>query len=70
MKRNAANSRTIRELLDPDKFSIDSYQREYAWKERQIQKLINDLTGKFPAILPRIMICDLGRTGNSVLTGF
>jgi uncharacterized protein with ParB-like and HNH nuclease domain len=47
MKRIDANSRTIRELLDAAKFSIDSYQREYAWKERQIQELINDLTGKF-----------------------
>lgn len=47
MKRIDANSRTIRELLDGAKFSIDSYQREYAWKERQIQELINDLTGKF-----------------------
>lgn len=47
MKRIDAHSRTIRELLDGAKFSIDSYQREYAWKERQIQELINDLTGKF-----------------------
>ena len=47
MKRIDANSRTIRELLDAAKFSIDSYQREYAWKEKQIQELIDDLTGKF-----------------------
>ncbi|MDA7517537.1 DUF262 domain-containing protein [Akkermansiaceae bacterium] len=47
MKRIDANSRTIRELLDGAKFSIDFYQREYAWKERQIQELIDDLTGKF-----------------------
>ena len=47
MKRIDANARTIRELLDGAKFSIDSYQREYAWKERQIQELIDDLTGKF-----------------------
>ncbi len=32
MKRIDANSRTIRELLDAAKFSIDSYQHEYAWK--------------------------------------
>ncbi len=47
MKRIDANSRTIRELLHGAKFSIDSYQREYAWKERQIHELIDDLTGKF-----------------------
>ncbi len=47
MKHIDANSRTIRELLDGAKFSIDFYQREYAWKERQIQELVDDLTGKF-----------------------
>jgi uncharacterized protein with ParB-like and HNH nuclease domain len=47
MKRIDAKAKTIRELLDGAKFSIDSYQREYAWKERQIQELIDDLTGKF-----------------------
>lgn len=47
MKRIDANSRTIRERLHGAKFSIDSYQREYAWKERQIHELIDDLTGKF-----------------------
>lgn len=39
MKRIDASSRTIRELLDAAKFSIDSYQREYAWKKRKIQEL-------------------------------
>jgi uncharacterized protein with ParB-like and HNH nuclease domain len=46
MKRIDANARLIRELLDGAKFSIDSYQREYVWKERQIQELIDDLSGK------------------------
>jgi hypothetical protein len=30
MKRIDANARTVRELLDGAKFSIDSCQREYA----------------------------------------
>jgi uncharacterized protein with ParB-like and HNH nuclease domain len=47
MKRIDAKSKTIRELLHGAKFHIDSYQREYAWRERQIEELINDLTGKF-----------------------
>jgi Protein of unknown function DUF262/Domain of unknown function (DUF4268)/Protein of unknown function (DUF1524) len=40
-------ARTVRELLDKAKYSIDFYQREYAWKERQVRELIDDLTGKF-----------------------
>ena len=40
-------ARTVRELLDKAKYSIDFYQREYAWQERQVRELIDDLTGKF-----------------------
>jgi uncharacterized protein with ParB-like and HNH nuclease domain len=47
MKRIDATARTVRELLDGAKYSIDFYQREYAWQERQIRELIDDLTGKF-----------------------
>lgn len=47
MKRIDANARTVRELLDGTKYTIDFYQREYAWQERQIRELIDDLTGKF-----------------------
>lgn len=47
MKRIDANARTVRELLDGARFSIDFYQREYAWQERQIRELLDDLTGKF-----------------------
>ena len=36
-----------RELLDTAKYAIDFYQREYAWQERQVRELIDDLTGKF-----------------------
>ena len=35
------------ELLDKAKYAIDFYQREYAWQERQVRELIDDLTGKF-----------------------
>jgi hypothetical protein len=38
---------TVRELLDKAKYAIDFYQREYAWQERQVRELIDDLTGKF-----------------------
>ncbi len=40
-------AKTIRELLNGVKYSIDYYQREYKWQEKHIQELINDLTSKF-----------------------
>ena len=41
------HARTVRELRHGKRFTIDSYQREYAWKQRQVRELIDDLTGKF-----------------------
>ncbi|MEQ8765813.1 MAG: DUF262 domain-containing protein [Planctomycetota bacterium] len=40
-------ARTVRELLDKARYSIDFYQREYAWQERQVRELIDDLSAKF-----------------------
>ena len=40
-------ARSVRELLDKAKYAIDFYQREYAWQERQVRELLDDLTGKF-----------------------
>lgn len=39
--------RTIRELLAGRKYSIDYYQREYKWQQKQVAELIDDLTAKF-----------------------
>ena len=39
--------RTIRELLAGRKYSIDYYQREYKWQQKQAAELIDDLTSKF-----------------------
>ena len=47
MKRIEGRAKTIRELLAHSKYTIDFYQREYAWQERQVRELIDDLTGKF-----------------------
>lgn len=47
MNRIEGRARTVRELLDAAKYTIDFYQREYAWKERQVRELVDDLTGKF-----------------------
>ena len=38
---------TVRQLLANARYTIDFYQREYAWKERQVRELIDDLTGRF-----------------------
>jgi uncharacterized protein with ParB-like and HNH nuclease domain len=42
-----AKAKTIRELLKGVKYSIDYYQREYKWQEKQIRELVDDLAGKF-----------------------
>jgi len=39
--------RTVRELLAGRKYSIDDYQREYKWQQKQVAELIEDLVGKF-----------------------
>ena len=38
--------KTIRELLAGRKYSIDYYQREYKWQQKQVTELIDDLRGK------------------------
>lgn len=39
--------RSIRELLAGRKYSIDYYQREYKWQQKQVAELIDDLSSKF-----------------------
>lgn len=46
-KRIEGSAKTVRELLDKGRYTIDFYQREYAWQEKQVYELIDDLTGKF-----------------------
>lgn len=40
-------AKTVRELLKGVKYSIDYYQREYKWQEKQVHELIDDLSTKF-----------------------
>ena len=40
-------AKTVGELLKGVKYSIDYYQREYKWQDKQIRELIDDLSGKF-----------------------
>lgn len=40
-------AKTVAEVLEKKKYSIDYYQREYKWESKQIAELVTDLTGKF-----------------------
>ena len=40
-------AKTIAEVLEKKKYSIDYYQREYKWEAKQIAELVSDLTTKF-----------------------
>jgi uncharacterized protein with ParB-like and HNH nuclease domain len=42
-----ANDRTVSELLDKKKYTIDIFQREYKWARRHVEQLLTDLTSKF-----------------------
>ena len=47
MREIHGDAKTVRDLLKGVKYSIDYYQREYKWQDKQIQELVDDLTGKF-----------------------
>ena len=47
MKEILGKAKTVRELLKGVKYSIDYYQREYRWQDKQICELVEDLSGKF-----------------------
>src|SRR6266498_3029361 len=41
------DGRTVRQLLAGQKYSIDYYQREYKWQQKQVIELLDDLAAKF-----------------------
>ena len=47
MREILGEAKTVRELLKGVKYSIDYYQREYKWHEKQIHELVDDLSNKF-----------------------
>jgi uncharacterized protein with ParB-like and HNH nuclease domain len=47
MNRIDARSKSISQLLDKTKYSIDYYQREYKWKREHVTALLDDLETKF-----------------------
>ena len=42
-----ANDRSVRQVLDKVKYTIDVFQREYRWQRKHMEQLIVDLTTKF-----------------------
>lgn len=49
MRQIDSKAKSVRQLLNGIKYSIDYYQREYRWEVKQVSELINDLTGVFLA---------------------
>ncbi|MDF3040217.1 MAG: hypothetical protein K0Q71_2923 [Thermomicrobiales bacterium] len=64
MQRVQSKERSVRELLQ-QKYTIDYYQREYRWEAKQMQELIDDLTGSFLAAhedgKPRVAVKNYAR---------
>ncbi len=42
-----AHDRSISEIMDDKKYTVDYFQREFKWEERHIEQLISDLTSSF-----------------------
>jgi uncharacterized protein with ParB-like and HNH nuclease domain len=42
-----AYAKSVNDLLNDKKYSIDYYQREYKWETKQITELLEDLEAKF-----------------------
>ncbi len=47
MREIDGKGKTVHELLNNTKYSIDFYQREFKWGKKQVQELIDDLTQNF-----------------------
>lgn len=45
--RTDARTKSVRELLSGQKYSIDFYQREYLWERKHVQELLTDLENQF-----------------------
>lgn len=47
MSAVTAIARSVRQLLTGRKYTVDYFQRDYRWGEKQINELLTDLTSKF-----------------------
>ena len=42
-----ADDKTLKEILDTQKYTIDYFQREFRWERKHIEQLITDLEASF-----------------------
>jgi uncharacterized protein with ParB-like and HNH nuclease domain len=42
-----ADDRTIFDVLNERKYTVDYFQREYSWEQKHIEQLVTDLTSTF-----------------------
>lgn len=47
MKKIDGIAKSVNDILKGNRYSIDYYQREYRWENKQLQELVNDLTQRF-----------------------
>jgi uncharacterized protein with ParB-like and HNH nuclease domain len=47
MRKVEGNAKSVRQILQGQRYDIDYYQREYRWQRKQIQELVDDLTEQF-----------------------
>lgn len=47
MRRIDGATKSVRDLLSGKKYTVDYYQREYKWEDKQVQELLTDLAGAF-----------------------
>ncbi|MBL8889139.1 MAG: DUF262 domain-containing protein [Planctomycetaceae bacterium] len=49
MKQIVASAKSVSQILKGQRYSVDYYQREYRWENKQARELIDDLTEQFLA---------------------
>ena len=42
-----ARDRSISDVLEKNKYTVDYYQREYSWQQKHIEQLVTDLATAF-----------------------
>src|SRR4051812_40885615 len=42
-----ADDRSVFELLNERKYTVDYFQREYSWEQKHVEQLVTDLTSSF-----------------------
>ena len=42
-----AHDRSVADVLDDQKYTVDYFQREFKWEEKHIEQLVSDLSTSF-----------------------